>query len=45
MFGRKPRLPNDFELGFPNDVLGDNCSKTRYVHKLKQRLNYAYKRA
>ena len=45
MFGRQPRLPIDFELGLPIDVLGDNCSKTRYGHKLKQRLNYAYKRA
>ena len=45
MFGRQPRLPIDFELGLPIDVLGDNYSKTRYVHKLKQRLNYAYKRA
>ena len=44
MFVRQPRLPIDFELGLPTDVLGDNCSKTRYVHKLKQRLNYAYKR-
>ena len=45
MFGRQPRLPIDFELGLPIDVLGDNCSKTRYVHKLKQRLNFAYKKA
>ena len=45
MFGRKPRLPIDFEMGLPIDVLGDNCSKTRYVHKLKQRLNFAYKKA
>ena len=45
MFGRQPRLPIDFELGLPVDVLGNNCSKTRYVHKLKQRLNFAYKRA
>ena len=45
MFGSQPRLPIDFELGLPTDVLGDNCSKTRYVHKLKQRLNFAYKRA
>ena len=45
MFGRQPRLPIDFELGLPIDVLGNNCSKTRYVHKLKQRLNFAYKRA
>ena len=35
MFGRQPRLPIDFEMGLPVDVLGDRCSKTRYVHKLK----------
>ena len=45
MFGRKPRLPIDFEMGLPVDVLGDSCSKTRYVQKLKQRLNFAYKKA
>ena len=45
MFGRQPRLPFDFELGLPVDVLWDSCSKTRYVHKLKQRLNFAYKKA
>ena len=45
MFGRQPRLPIDFEMGLPVDVLGDSCSKTRYVHKLKQRLNFAYKKA
>ena len=45
MFGRQPRLPIGFEMGLPVDVLGDSCSKTRYVHKLKQRLNFAYKKA
>ena len=45
MFGRQPRLPIDFEMGLPVDVLGDSCSKTRYVHKLKQRLNFAYNKA
>ena len=45
MFGRQPRSPSDFELGLPIDVLGDNCSKTRYVQLLKPRLNFAYKRA
>ena len=44
MFGRQPRLPIDYEMGSPIDVLGDNCSKTRYVQKLKQRLDFAYKR-
>ena len=36
MFGRQPRLPINFELGLPIDVLEDNCSKTRYVYKLKK---------
>ena len=45
MFGRQPRLPVDFKMGLPVDILGDNCSKTRYVQKLKQRLNLAYKKA
>ena len=45
MFGRQSRLPIDLELGLPVDVLGNNCSRTRFVHKLKQRLNFAYKRA
>ena len=29
MFGRQLRLPIDFEMGLPVDVLGDSCSKTR----------------
>ena len=45
MFGRQPRFPVDFEMGLPVDILGDNCSKNRYVQKLKQRLNFAYKKA
>ena len=45
MFGRQPRLPIDYEMGLPIDVLGDTYSKTRYVQKLKQRLDFAYKRA
>ena len=32
-------------MGLPIDVLGVSCSKTRYVHKLKQRLNFAYRKA
>ena len=32
-------------MGLPIDVLGDTCSKTRYAQKLKQRLNFAYKKA
>ena len=45
MFGRQPRSPFDFEMVLPVDVLGDSCSKARYVRKLKQRLNFAYKKA
>ena len=45
MFGRQPRLSIDFEMGLPVDVSGDSCSKTRYMHKLKQRLNFAHKKA
>ena len=44
MFGRQPRLPIDYEMGLPIDVLGDTCGKTRCVQKLKQRLDFAYKR-
>ena len=40
MFGRQPRLPIDYEMGLPIDVLGGTCSKTRYVQKLKQRLDF-----
>ena len=36
IFGRQPRLPIDFEIGLSIDALGDNCSKTRYMYKLKQ---------
>ena len=32
-------------MGLPINVLGDTCSKTRYVQKLKQRLDFAHKRA
>ena len=45
MFGRQPRLPIDFEMGLPVDVLGDSCYKTRFVQKLQQRLNFDYKKA
>ena len=45
MFGRQPTQTIDFEMGSPLDVLWDSCSKTRYVQKLKQRVNFAYKKA
>ena len=45
MFGRHPRLPIDieFELNKPNS--SDNSSKSRYIQKLRRRLNYAFQKA
>ena len=45
MFGRHPRLPIDVEFGLPKHNCGDNSSKSRYVQKLRRRLNYAFKKA
>ena len=45
MFGRHPRLPIDVEFGLPKYNCGDNSSKSRYVQKLRRRLNYAFKKA
>ena len=45
MVGRHPRLPIDVEFGLPKHNCGDNSSKSRYVQKLRRRLNYAFKKA
>ena len=45
MFGRHPRLPIDVEFGLHKPNCSDNCSKSRYIQKLRRRLNYAHKRA
>ena len=45
MFGRHPRLPIDVEFGLPKSNSGDNYSKSRYVQKLRRRLNYAFQKA
>ena len=45
MFGRHPRLPIDVEFGLPKSNCGDDSSKSRYVQKLRRRLNYAYQKA
>ena len=45
MFGRHPRLPIDVEFGLPKHSCDDNSSKSRYVQKLRRRLNYAFKKA
>ena len=45
MFGRHPRLPIDVEFGLPKSNSVDNSSKSRYVQKLRRRLNYAFQKA
>ena len=45
MFGRHPRVPIDVEFGLPKTNSGDNSSKSRYVQKLRRRLNYAFQKA
>ena len=44
MFGRHLRLPIDVEFGLPKTNSGDNSSKSRYVQKLRRRLNYAFQK-
>ena len=45
MFGRHPRLPIDVAFGLHKPNCSDNCSKSRYIRKLRRRLNYAHKKA
>ena len=45
MFGRHPRLPIDVEFGLSKLNCKDNSSKSRYVQKLRRRLNYAFQKA
>ena len=45
MFGRHPRLPIDVAFGLHKPNCSDNCSKSRYIQKLRRRLNYANKKA
>ena len=45
MFGRHPRLPIDVAFGLHKPICSDNCSKSRYIQKLRRRLNYAHKKA
>ena len=42
MFGRHPRLPIDVEFGLNKPNCSDNSSKSRYIQKLRRRLNYAF---
>ena len=45
MFGRHPRLPIDVEFGLNKPNCGDNSRKSRYIQKLRRRLNYAFQKA
>ena len=45
MFGRHPRLPIDVAFGLHKPNSSDNCSKSRYIQKLRRRFNYAHKKA
>ena len=42
---RHPRLPIDVEFGLSKPNYKDNSSKSRYVQKLRRRLNYAFQKA
>ena len=44
MFGRHPRLPIDVEFGLNKPNCSDNSSKSRYIQKLRRRLNYAFQK-
>ena len=45
MFGGHPRLPIDVEFGLNKPNCSDNSSKSRYIQKLRRRLNYAFQKA
>ena len=45
MFGRHPGLPIDIEFGLNKPNCSDNSSKSRYIQKLRRRLNYAFQKA
>ena len=45
MFGRHPWLQIDVEFGFSKPNCKDNSSKSRYIQKLRSRLNYAFQKA
>ena len=45
MFDRHPRLPIDVEFGLSKRNCKNNSSKSRYVQKLRRRLNYAFQKA
>ena len=45
MFGRHPRLPIGVAFGLHKPNCSDNYSKSRYIQKLRRRLNYAHKKA
>ena len=45
MFGRQPRLPIDVKFGLFRNLSNTTFSKSKYIDRLKKRLDYAYKKA
>ena len=45
MFGRHPRLPIDVAFGLHRTSNNVAFSKSRYIDRLKKRLDYAYDKA
>ena len=45
MFGREPRLPIDVKLGLFRTLSTSTFSKSKYIDRLKRRLDYAYSKA
>ena len=45
MFGRHLRLPIDVEFALSKPNCKDNSNKSRFVQKLRRRLNYAFQKA
>ena len=45
MFGRQPRLPIDVKFGLFRNLSTSTFSKSKYVDRLKKRLDFAFKKA
>ena len=45
MYGRQPRLPIDVKFGLFRNLSSSTFSKSKYVDRLKKRLDYAYSKA
>ena len=45
MFGRQPRLPLDVRFGLFRNLSSSTFSKSKYIDRLKKRLDFAYEKA